>query len=113
MESKLFTHALIGLIMLSCKHLRRCHDCRLVAIVGSICHRKKRNDRFTGTYITLDQTLHDRLGTHIAFYIRKCLFLCIGKFIRQLLYQFICKIIFRKNKLVFFFNVLFLLILHA
>ena len=78
MESKLFTHALIGLIMLSCKHLRRCHDCRLVAIVGGICHRKKRNDRFTGTYITLDQTLHDRLGTHIAFYIRKCLFLCVG-----------------------------------
>ena len=85
MESKLFTHALIGLIMLSCKHLRRCHDCRLVAIVGGICHRKKRNDRFTGTYITLDQTIHDFSALHILFDLFPCFFLAACQFIRKYL----------------------------
>ena len=43
--------------MLSCKHLSWCHNCRLTAIVRRVRHRQKRNDRLSGTDISLNQTL--------------------------------------------------------
>ena len=96
MDSKPLTELLERFVMLSCKHLGRCHDRRLVAIMSGICHSKKCQNRFTGTYISLDQTLHDCFAPHIRKDIIQRSFLCSGKLIGQFFHQSIYKTVIRK-----------------
>ena len=113
MQSKLLTEFLECFIMLLCKYFRRCHDGRLISILCAPRHCQKSQNRFTGTHVSLNQTLHGIRSLHIFHHIMQCSSLCSRQFIRKLLNQFFHELRMFHHKPVFLSGSLFFLVLHA
>ena len=98
---------------LLCKYFRRCHDGRLISILCAPRHCQKSQNRFTGTHVSLNQTLHGIRSLHIFRHIMQCSSLCSRQFIRKLLNQIFHELRMFHHKPVFLSGSLFFLVLHA
>ena len=54
------------LVMLSRKHLRRCHERTLIPSLRTGKQSCSRNDRLSRSNISLDQAVHHTIATHIC-----------------------------------------------
>ena len=69
--------------MLTREYFGRTHKRRLIAVKRGIIHRKKRDYRFSRTYVALDQKVRFFARAHTFYYIAERGFLCGSKRIRK------------------------------